>query len=225
MSGWNLQGMPVSSNRLNMLAVDFSGMKDLEERMNTVLQRLVARAQGQANLVKAGQMSLGDFDGAFAELIRVEMGKQLAIIRNKAVENARKAGAGSAATAVSRRMYKDRLAGNVNILPSRKRKSSRKRVYNEGKQRTVSNRTRQLNEYYGPDRDFILRFLDSGTDARTVDKPGVIGRGSKASWGRRGSIASRNFFSSMGTDMEQAAQELGTTLVNRVTEWLEKEFE
>lgn len=221
---WNLQGLPVSSNRLNMLAVDFSGMKDLEERMNTVLQRLVAQAQGQANLVKAGQMSLGDFDGAFAELIRKEMGKQLAIIRNKAVDSARRAGAGSAASGVSRRMYKDRLAGNVNILPSRRRKSTRTRTYKEGKQRTVSNRTKQLNSYYGPDRDFILRFLNSGTDVRTVEPNGPTGRGSKASWGRRGNIAPRSFFHTMGADMEQAARELGETLVGHVESWLEKEF-
>lgn len=204
-----------------MLAADFSGMNDLENRMQSMLERLVAseRAQANANQVKAGNMSLADFDGWFAELVRVELGKQLAIVRNKAVQKA--ARAGSAATAVRRRMYKNELGGNINWASGGKRISSRRREYVPGKQRTVSKRTKDLNEYYGPDRAFILRFLDGGTDVRYAEGNGLKGRGSRASYGRRGAIAPRSFFHSMSSDMEAAAERMGTTLVGHVEKWID----
>ena len=77
---------------------------------------------------------------------------------------------------------------------------------------------------YGPDRGFVLRFLEEGTDVRTAKSYGPTGRGSRASWGRRGSIAPRSFFHQMSSDMEQAAQQLGQTLKGYVETWIEKEF-
>ena len=171
-------------------------------------------------------MSKEQFDGWFSELVRVELGKVLAIMRARAVQKAQAAGAGSASSAVLRRMYKDRFGGNINIAESKKRISSRKRMYTPGKikPRHVSDRTRQLNEYYGPDRSFVLRFLENGTDVRTAKTYGPTGRGSKASWGARGNIAPRSFFHGMSSDMEQAAQQLGDTLKGHVEKWIEKEF-
>lgn len=209
-----------------MLMADFSGLNHLEEIVVEMLQSL-GKSQGvQANVahVQSGSMPMEAFDGWFAELVRKELGKTLGIVRAKAVEKARRGGAGSAASGVSRRMYKDRLGGNINILPSKKRKSSKKREYTEGKQRTVSARTRLLNEYYGPDRDFILRFLDGGTDVRTVEPHGATGRGSRASYGRRGAIAPRSFFHTMGNDMEQAAKEMGYSILGNVEKFIEMQY-
>ena len=77
-------------------------------------------------------MSMQEFDGWFSELVRVELGKVLAIMRARAVQKARGAGAGSASSAVLRRMYRDRFGGNINIAESKKRISNRKRLYTPG---------------------------------------------------------------------------------------------
>lgn len=217
-----------SDARIEGLMADFSGLQNLDKAVNSVLEKLKLDASTQTNLsmVRSGSMSKEQFDGWFSELVRVELGKVLAIMRARAVQKAQAAGAGSASSAVLRRMYKDRFGGNINIAESKKRISSRKRIYTPGKikPRYVSERTRQLNEYYGPDRSFVLRFLENGTDVRTAKTYGPTGRGSKASWGARGNIAPRSFFHGMSSDMEQAAQQLGDTLKGHVEKWIEKEF-
>jgi hypothetical protein len=222
----NLQ---TSDARIEGLMADFSGLNNLESAVNSVLERLKADASTHSNLslVRQGTMSREQFDGFFSELIRKELGKTLGIMRARAVQKAITQGkAGSASTAILRRMYKDEFAGNINIGDSRGRISSRKRLYEPGniKPRHVSKRTIKLNEYYGPDRGFILRFLEFGTDVRTAKTFGPTGKGSTASWGARGRIAPRSFFHSMSSDMEQAAQQLGQTLKGHVETWLEKEF-
>lgn len=217
-----------SDARIEGLMADFSGLQNLDKAVNSVLEKLKLDASTQTNLsmVRSGSMSKEQFDGWFSELVRVELGKVLAIMRARAVQKAQAAGAGSASSAVLRRMYKDRFGGNINIAESKKRISSRKRMYTPGKikPRYVSDRTRQLNEYYGPDRSFVLKFLENGTDVRTAKTYGPTGRGSKASWGARGNIAPRSFFHGMSSDMEQAAQQLGETLKGHVEKWIEKEF-
>lgn len=217
-----------SDARIEGLMADFSGLKNLDKAVNSVLEKLKLDASTQTNLsmVRSGSMSREQFDGWFSELVRKELGKVLAIMRAKAVQKARDAGAGSASSAVLRRMYKDEFGGNVNIGGNRGRISSRNRLYEPGKikPRYVSGRTKDINEYYGPDRSFILRFLENGTDVRTAKSYGPKGRGSRASWGNRGSIAPRSFFHSMSSDMEQAAQQLGQTLKGYVETWIEKEF-
>lgn len=217
-----------SDARIEGLMADFSGLQNLDKAVNSVLEKLKLDASTQTNLsmVRSGSMSKEQFDGWFSELVRVELGKVLAIMRARAVQKAQAAGAGSASSAVLRRMYKDRFGGNINIAESKKRISSRKRMYTPGKikPRHVSDRTRQLNEYYGPDRSFVLKFLENGTDVRTAKTYGPTGRGSKASWGARGNIAPRSFFHGMSSDMEQAAQQLGDTLKGHVEKWIEKEF-
>lgn len=217
-----------SDARIEGLMADFSGLNNLDKAVNSVLEKLKLDASTQTNLsmVRSGSMSREQFDGWFSELIRVELGKVLAIMRAKAIAKARAAGAGSASTAVLRRIYKDRFGGNINIAESKKRISNRKRLYTPGnvKPRHVGNRTRQLNEYYGPDRGFILRFLEFGTDVRTAKSFGPTGKGSTASWGARGGIAPRTFFHGMSSDMEMAARQLGQTLQGYVENWIEKEF-
>lgn len=216
---------PLTSNRINMLAADFEGLANLDTIVNETMMRLAKKNKGLIMAAKNGNISINDLDVTFEQIVRTELGATLGKMRNKAVKAAREGGAGSASVAVSRRMYKDRYAGNINWSPSRKRKSSTRRAYAEGHQRDISNRTRELNSYYGPDRDFILRFLNGGTDERYVDPKGATGRGSKASWGRRGAITPRGFFHQIGADMELAAAELGETIVSRVEKLINKAIE
>ena len=224
----SVKGLNVTNNRIEGLMADFSGLKNLDKAVDSVLRKLQLsdRVQQSVRMVKGGSMSMQDFDGWFSELVRVELGKVLAIMRASAVQKARGVGAGSASSAVLRRMYKDEYAGNINIATPRGRIALRKRLYEPGtkKPRHVSGRTRQINEYFGPDRGFILRFLEGGTDVRTAKSYGPTGRGSRASWGVRGNIAPRSFFHGMSSDMEQAAQQLGHTLKGYVEQWIETQF-
>jgi hypothetical protein len=89
----------------------------------------------------------------------------------------------------------------------------------------VKGRTKELREYYGPDRDFILRILEVGRDVFMATPEGPTGRRSQATYGKRGSITPRNwFFHSMMSDMEQAAKQLGQTLTGAVEKWVQQEF-
>lgn len=226
---YNLGTLSRSQAQVDGLMADFSGLKNLEKAVDKVLERLQANPATQTNysMAKSGAMSKEQFDGWFSELIRKELGKVLAIMRARAIEKARTQGrAGSASTAILRRTYKNEFTEALTIGGNRGRISSRKRVYMPGtkKPRHVSDRTRDLNEYFGPDRSFILRFLEFGTDVRTAKTFGPTGRRSTASYGARGAIAPRSFFHTMSSDMEQAAQQLGQTLTGYVEDWLEKEF-
>ena len=218
-----------------MLRADFSGLENLNEVIISVLKKLNTDSSVQTGMrmLKNGSWSLEAFDGWFEPLVRAELGKVLAIVRANAVRKARDNGAGTAAGAVLRRQYKDKLAGNINIASPGRRLSSMKRVVDEPdggrsgirRERTVKDRTKQLREYYGPDRGFILRILEGGRDVFMATPDGPTGRGSKATYGRRGSITPRNwFFHSMHSDMEQAAQQLGQTLTTAVEKWVEQSF-
>ena len=231
----SFKGLNVTNNRIGMLRADFSGLQNLDKVISSVLNRLsmTDSVNNRVAAVGNGTMSRQEFDGWMSELVRVELGKTLGIVRNKAVQKARAAGAGSASSAVLRRMYKSGREGNVNIARDNRRLSSRTRIVPEpdgGKSgihrhRSVSKRTKELREYYGPDRSFVLRILESGRDVYMAHAEGAIGPGSKATHGRRGAIAPRNwFFHSMRSDMEQAAQHLGYTLTTAVEKWIEQKF-
>ena len=231
----SFKGLNVTNNRIDMLRADFSGLNNLDKVISSVLKKLSLKDNVTQNvkMVKGGRMSLQEFDGWFSELVRAELGKVLGIVRNKAVAKARGAGAGSASSAVLRRMYKREYTGNINIGGNRSRITNRKRIVpepNGGKSgirrpRTMKDRTKQLQEYFGPDRSFVLRILESGRDVYMATPEGPTGKGSKATWGRRGAMAPRNwFFHSMKSDMEQAAQQLGQTLTGAVEKWIEQQF-
>lgn len=107
--------------------------------------------------------------------------------------------------AVRHTVYKRILGGNINIL-AKKRSGARKNFEHErtstpgqrgGNRMKRSQRTEDLETYYGSDRGFILRFLNSGTGQRT----------DKTRNGNRGSISARNFFTN--GNFEQYAEELG----------------
>ena len=191
----SVKGLNVTNNRIEGLMADFSGLQNLEKMVSSVLTKLQLqdRVTHNVGMVKSGSMSLQEFDGWFSELVRVELGKILAIQRARAVQKARNAGAGSASTAVLRRTYKDSYTVNLNIAGHRGRISNLRRVVPEptgGKSgirrhRTVSDRTKKLREYYGPDRDFILRILEGGRDVFMATPEGPTGRRSMATYGKR----------------------------------------
>ena len=214
---------------------DFSGYVNLEKIVSDTLNRLTLSNSVQAGIrhVKGGIMSKGDFDGWFSEIVSLELRNAIGVLRNKAIEKALRIGAHDAAYAILRRTYRNGYAANINIAGHRGRISSRSRVVDPptgGKsgirrERTVKDRTKQLREYYGPDRDFILRILESGRDVFMATPEGPTGRRSQATYGKRGSITPRNwFFHSMMSDMEQAAKQLGQTLTGAVEKWVQQEF-
>jgi len=234
MSNPGFKGLPATNARIDSLMADFSGLIDLEDIVSKTLERLSMKdnVQQQVSMVKGGTIGMQDFDGWFSQVVRAELGKTLGIVRAKAVEKAARAGAGSAASAVYRRMHKGEYAGNINISGNRKRLTNKKRQVNPpdgGKsgihrKRTVSKKTKRINEYFGPDRHFILRFLNDGTDTRTAMPQGPTGRRSMATYGNRSLITGKGFFHQMKSDMEQAANELGTTLINHVEKWVSQKF-
>ena len=228
-------GLNVTNNRIDGLRADFAGLNNLDKVISSVLKKLSLKdnVNQQVRMVKGGKMSLQEFDGWFSELVRAELGKVLGIQRAKAIQKARNAGAGSASSAVLRRTYKGEYTGNINIGGNRRRITSKKRVVpepNGGKSgirrpRTMKDRTKDLQEYFGPDRSFVLRILESGRDVFMATPEGPTGRRSMATYGRRGSITARNwFFHTMKSDMEQAAQQLGQTLTGAVEKWIEQQF-
>ncbi len=228
-------GLNVTNSRIDGLMADFAGLNNLDKVISSVLKKLSLKdnVNQQVRMVKGGNMSLQEFDGWFSELVRAELGKVLGIQRAKAIQKAREAGAGSASSAVLRRTYKGEYTGNINIGGNRRRITSKRRVVpepNGGKSgirrpRTMKDRTKDLQEYFGPDRSFVLRILESGRDVFMATPEGPTGRRSMATYGRRGSITARNwFFHTMKSDMEQAAQQLGQTLTGAVEKWIEQQF-
>ena len=235
MSTFNLVGLPQTTDRVNMLVSDFSGLVNLDSIVERALKQISLSDNVQRNvaLKKSGAISASDFDASFAEVVRVELGKTLGIIRAKAVSKAAAAGAGSASGAVMRRSYKNEYGGNINIGGHRGRMSSRSRVVpppDGGKSgirrvRTVKERTKRINEYYGPDRDFILRIFSEGRDVFRATPEGAVGRRSMATYGVRGAMSPRwNFVNSMQSDMMEAAEQLGFDLTKWVENFIETKF-
>lgn len=118
---------------------------------------------------------------------------------------------------VRKAVYKNVLGGNINIISGGKSagkrapippESERKKTHDRGGNRIPrSKRTEDLLSYAGPDRSFILRFMNDGTTTRT------------SRYGNRGAIAARNWFGPAATQaLEQSAQmfdELITKLVEQ----------
>jgi hypothetical protein len=74
-----------------------------------------------------------------------------------------------------------------------------------GNRRPRSQRTEQIDTYYGKDRGFILRFLNSGTASRDTR------------FGNRGAIpAGRQFETSSTWQMEKAAEELANSMATEL---------
>ena len=111
---------------------------------------------------------------------RRDMGKDLKVIIRSVLKDARKDVSGAAKSAlkghdprkaylaVKYAVYRSVFGGNVSILSRRSR--SNKGYQLPPSKRGRSGRTEQLEGYYGVDRGFILRFMESGTAERKVKR-------------------------------------------------------
>lgn len=132
--------------------------------------------------------------------------------------------------AVRTTVYRKILGGNLNILNSKKahgKNSYQTPITSRGTRRggnrmARSPRTQQILDYAPFDREFIMRFVDSGTKQRFVGFRNAMKANhnrylqTKDRWdagenrtGNRGAIAARGFFSRYGERaMEMAAEKL-----------------
>ena len=114
-----------------------------------------------------------------------------------------------AARAIKHTVYKQLFGGNVSILSKRKAGPKyeliRPRTLQPGqvggnRRPRVASRNR-LDQYYGSDRGFVLRFLASGTISRDTR------------YGSRGSIRRTDWFGHVSTwHMQQAAEDLANAI-------------
>lgn len=130
-----------------------------------------------------------------------------------------------AAQGIRLSVYKKILGGNVNILNSRKAgkpttyEPPRKlQPHQRGGNRVPRGKRTDTVMHYGPhDRQWILRFINSGTSDRMAGS-----RGGRLS-GNRGSIAARNFFSGAGERaLTKAADNLATLIDTELEAMLNK---
>jgi hypothetical protein len=130
-----------------------------------------------------------------------------------------------AAQGIRLSVYKKILGGNVNILNSRKAgaptsyEPPRKlQPHQRGGNRVPRGKRTYTVMHYGPhDRQWILRFINSGTSDRMAGS-----RGGRLS-GNRGSIAARNFFSgAAASSLTKAADNLATLIDNELEAMLNK---
>ena len=144
------------------------------------------------------------------KLIRKEI-KTVAKNLRKDVRQVMKEDPRKAYRAVKSAVYRRVLGANVSILNPR-RAGARYQLVRErkldinphqrgGNRRTRSERTNAVDSYFGKDRAFVLRFVNSGTTIR------------QTKFGNRGNIEGRDWFGSMGAwQMDAAADRLGTMI-------------
>ena len=155
--------------------------------------------------------------------------KALMEVRPELVSAARGAMASDprgAAHGIRTAVYKKILGGNVNILNMRKRAGAptsyepprKLQPHQRGGNRVPRGKRTDNVMHYGPhDRQWILRFINSGTSDRMAGT-----RGGRLS-GNRGSIAARNFFGSAGTSaLTKAADNLATLIDTELEAMLNK---
>lgn len=146
--------------------------------------------------------------------------------------------------AVRSTVYRKILGGNINILNSKKThgknsyrtpKTSRDKKRG-GNRMARSPRTQQILDYAPFDREFIMRFVDSGTKQRFVGFRNAMSSNhnryiqTKERWdagktgtGNRGAIAARGFFSRYGERaMEMAAEKLAGLIETELAATLDK---
>ena len=125
-------------------------------------------------------------------------------IKNYIKEDPRKA-----ARAVKHIVYKQLFGGNVSILKKRNagakydfiRQHKLQTGQRGGNRRTRYESRNRLDQYYGSDRGFILRFISSGTVER------------ESRFGKRGSIRKTNMFGHIAPfHMQKAAMDLAANI-------------
>ena len=147
--------------------------------------------------------------------------------------------------AVSTMVYRKVLGGNINILGPKKshgtssyqRPRKLRPGQRGGNRMKRSRRTQQILSYTGLDRDFILRFVDSGTKQRFVGFRNAMSSNhnrylqTKDRWeagetrtGNRGAIPAHNFFSRYGhAALEIAAGRLAEMIDTELVNIMNKE--
>lgn len=131
-----------------------------------------------------------------------------------------------AAQGIRLSVYKKILGGNVNILNMRRKAGSptsyepprKLRPHQRGGNRVQRGERTNKVMHYGPhDRQWILRFINSGTSDRMAGS-----RGGRLS-GNRGNIAPRNFFRGAGERaLTKATNNLATLIDNELEAMLNK---
>jgi len=142
--------------------------------------------------------------------------------------------------AVKTAVYRQILGGSVSIL-NKRRAGAKSSDYEPprtlrpgqrgGNRRTRSDRTQQIMNYDGSSRAFVLRFLNQGTQGRSIEfrydaarenvKRGSQGGnvskyGQTTNTGRRGNIAPRNFFGQLAPSAMNKAAENLTKLIDEL---------
>ena len=179
-------------------------------------------AQAQQRALAALFVSNKDTRKRIRKIIREELKDAVKSLREDAryamEEDPRKA-----YKAVKSMVYRKILGGNVSILSRRKagaryqlirpRKLDQNPHQRGGNRRPRSERTESLETYYGADRNFVLRFLNSGTVSR------------EAKYGARGAIAARNWFANAAPhEMDLAVENLSAVIEEELTEAFNKEL-
>lgn len=90
------------------------------------------------------------------------------------------------------------------------------------RERTVKQRTQQIRNYTGSDRNFILHIVNSGREMYEATSGGPTGRGSKATYGRRGAIWGHDFMGQAKPKMDRLAQVYGEKIVELAKEKFEE---
>lgn len=142
--------------------------------------------------------------------------------------------------AIRNTVYRQILGGNVNILNKRKAGRMTESLPNSprqgrgGNRRPRTQRTKNLQSYAGPDRGFILRFLNAGTSDRVIQfhsdprrekvqrgtRGGNVSKyGQTINTGNRGRIGSRDWF---GNASLQAMQKASDNLARRIDELIQQ---
>ena len=173
----------------------------------------------------------------------------LAIVR-KNLQNDARSGLGmkedprNAYKAIRMAVYRRIFGGQVNILNGKNRNTYSGGYYYEpprtgtkdpygrgGNRRPQSKRTKDVMSYEGPDRGFILRFLNQGTKERNIQHLVEIKRPSGGSkfklssdggrYGKRGSITARNWFGPASLrELEDAAHSVESYINDIIEEFL-----
>lgn len=138
-----------------------------------------------------------------------------------------------AARAVRTSVYRKILGGNINILNGKKAHGTNnyepprtlRPGQRGGNRRPRSKRTDTVMHYAGEDRGFILRFINSGTKQRAIERLMNVKGTNKFRWvqnsseyGNRGSIAPRDFFRAGAEPRLRAAADYLADLIDQELE-------
>ena len=138
-----------------------------------------------------------------------------------------------AARAVRTSVYRKILGGNINILNGKKAHGTNSyeppRTLRPGQlggnRRPRSVRTNKVMHYAGEDRGFILRFVNSGTKQRAIERLMSVKGTNKFRWvqnaseyGNRGSVAPRDFFRAGAEPRLRAATDYLADLIDQELE-------